>query len=62
MRLTLLDEIQRLAADRTAAYQDVLQLVVEEYVARPPDPALPVEQLAEALLRRAYAWVEEASA
>ena len=62
MRLPLLDEIQRVVADCTAAYCAILQLVVEEYTARPPDPALSVEQQAEALLQRAYARVEEASA
>lgn len=43
MGLPLLDEMQRLAADCTATYRAVLQLVVEEYAAHPPDATLPVE-------------------
>ena len=51
MRLPLLDEMRRLTADVTAAHRTVLQLVVEEYLAHPPDPALPVGHQAEALLQ-----------
>ena len=61
MGLPLLDEMQRLAADCTATYRAVLQLVVEEYAAHPPDATLPVEHQAEALLRLAYGRGEETS-
>ena len=62
MSLPLLDEMERLVADCTMADRAVLQLIVEEYLARPPDPTLPVEQQAEALLRRAYRRAQETSA